>query len=156
MARRQRWQSKRRRRRRLWCSPASVALGQVASFARPGGNEMTIAGLCADAVVVLPDPMFVPVPSRLFDAATARCLPATTGGRSYAGAGSLMSYSVNFDDLFRQAALYVDRILRGANSAETPVEQPSRDELIVNLKTARAIGMTVPRPLLLRADEVIE
>ncbi len=88
---------------------------------------------------------------------TARRLPAaTTGGRDYTLAGSLMSYSVNFDDLFRQAAVYVDRILRGANPAETPVEQPSRYELIINLKTARALGIEVPRALLLRADEVIE
>jgi putative tryptophan/tyrosine transport system substrate-binding protein len=71
-------------------------------------------------------------------------------------AGSLMSYSVNFDDLFRQAAVYVDRMLRGANPAETPVERPSRYELIINLKTARALGIEVPRALLLRADEVIE
>jgi putative ABC transport system substrate-binding protein len=68
----------------------------------------------------------------------------------------VLSYSVNFDDLFRQAAVYVDRILRGANPAEMPVEQPSRYELIINLKTTRALGIDVPRALLLRADEVIE
>jgi putative tryptophan/tyrosine transport system substrate-binding protein len=131
--------------------------GQMVIVQRAEDIESTVASIRANAMVVLPDPMFVVARVRLFAAATARRLPAaTTGGRDYAVAGSLMSYSVNFDDLFRQAAVYVDRILRGANAAEMPVEQPSRYELIVNQKTARAIGITMPRGLLLRADEVIE
>jgi putative tryptophan/tyrosine transport system substrate-binding protein len=74
----------------------------------------------------------------------------------YAQAGALLTYSVNDLDLYRQAAVYADRILRGAKPAEMPVEQPSRYELIVNVKTAKAIGITIPASLRLRADEVIE
>ena len=143
---------------RLWADAvrAAVVEGQMVIVPRVEDIESTIAGIRADAVVVLPDPMYTPARARLFAAAMARRLPAAnTQGRDYAAAGSLMSYSVNFDDLFRQAAVYVDRILRGANPAETPVEQPTRYELIINLKTARALNVEVPRALLLRADEVI-
>jgi putative ABC transport system substrate-binding protein len=144
---------------RVWADAVRAAgiEGLMVIVPRAEDIETTIAAIRADAVVVLPDPMFVPVSVRLFAATTARRLPAaTTGGRDYAVAGGLMSYSVNFDDLFRHAADYVDRILRGAKPAETPVEQPSRYELIVNLKTARALGIDVPRGLLLRADEVLQ
>lgn len=144
---------------RIWADAVRAAgvEGRMVIVPRAEDIEVTIAGIRADALVVLPDPMFAPVSARLFAAAMARRLPAaTTGGRPYAESGSLMSYSVNFDDLYRQAAVYVDRILRGANPAETPVEQPSRYELIVNVKTARALGVAIPQTLLLRADEVIE
>jgi ABC transporter substrate binding protein len=108
-------------------------------------------------LVVLPDPMYLPHLERLFGACLRRGLPAaTTGGKAYTEGGALLSYSVNADNLFRQAAEYTDRILRGASPAETPIEQPSRYELIFNLKTARALGFDVPRALRLRADEVIE
>jgi putative ABC transport system substrate-binding protein len=144
---------------RTWADAVRTAGidGRMVIVPRVEDVEATIAGIRADGLVVLPDPMYTPVSARLFAAATARRLPAaTTGGRSYAVAGSLMSYSVNFDDLFRQAAVYVDRILRGASPGETPVEQPARYELIVNLKTARSLDIVVPQRLLLRADEVIE
>jgi putative ABC transport system substrate-binding protein len=145
---------------RTWAHAVRAAgvEGQMVIVPRVEDIESTIAGIRADAIVVLPDPMYTPLSARLlFAAAIARRLPAaTTGGRLYAESGGLMSYSVVVDDLFRQAAVYVDRILRGANPAETPVEQPSRYELIVNSKTARARGIDVPRTLLLRADEVIE
>ncbi len=131
--------------------------GRMVIVPRAEDIETTIAGIQAEAIVVLPDPMFAFSPGRLFDACLRRRLPAaTTGGKAYADGGALLSYSVNTDDLFRQGAVYVDRILRGAKAAETPVEQPSRYELIVNLKTARALGIEVPRALRLRADEVIE
>jgi putative ABC transport system substrate-binding protein len=144
---------------RLWAEAVRAAgiEGQMVIVPRVEDIESTIAGIRADAIVVLPDPMYNPARARLLAAAAARRLPAAnTQGRDYAASGSLMSYSVNFDDLFRQAAVYVDRILRGANPAETPVEQPSRYELILNLKTARALGIEVPRALLLRADVVIQ
>jgi putative ABC transport system substrate-binding protein len=144
---------------RTWADAVRAAGidGKMVIVPRAEEIEATIAAIRADAVVVLPDPMYGVARARLFAAATARRLPAaTTGGRDYALAGGLMSYAVNFDDLFRQAAVYVDRILRGANPAEMPVEQPSRYELILNLKTARTLGIEVPRSLRLRADEVIE
>lgn len=144
---------------RTWADAARAAgvEGQMMVVPRVEDIEATVAAIRADAIVVLPDPMFVTSPKRLFDGCLGRRLPAaTTGGRAYAEGGALLSYSVNPDDLFRQAAVYADRILRGANPAETPVEQPSRYELILNLKTARVLGIEVPRTLRLRADEVIE
>ena len=119
--------------------------------------EPTIAGTRADALVALPDPMFNPHAQRIAAAAIKRRLPlANTAGRHYTEAGSLFSYSVTNDEVYRLAAAYVDRILRGAKPAEMPIEQPSRYELVINMKTAKALGITIPQSVLLRADEVIE
>ncbi|NRF67083.1 ABC transporter substrate-binding protein [Aquincola sp. S2] len=115
-----------------------------------------IAAARADALLCLPDPMFAPNARRIADAAIERRLPlANTGGRLYTTAGSLFSYSVNDDDVWQLAAVYADRILRGAKPAEMPIEQPSRYELIINLKTAKALGLTIPQSVLLRADELM-
>ena len=95
-------------------------------------------------------------PSRVVEFAARHRLPAVYSFPEMVQAGGLASYSIDFLDLNRRAAEYVDRILRGAKPADMPVEQPTKFELIVNLKTARALGLTIPQSLLLRADRVIE
>src|SRR5258706_12781728 len=83
-------------------------------------------------------------------------LPTMHGRRESVAAGGLISYGPNFPELWRRSADYIDKILRGAKPADIPVEQPTKFDLVINLKTAKALGLTVPPPLLARADEVIE
>jgi len=92
----------------------------------------------------------------LVDHAAKRRIPAMWGHRQFVDAGGLMSYAVNFYDQIRQTAIYVDKILRGAKPGDLPVEQPTTYELVVNLKTAKALGLTIPPSLMGRADEVIQ
>jgi ABC-type uncharacterized transport system substrate-binding protein len=94
---------------------------------------------------------------KLIIASAARSkLPAVYIQRAFVAAGGLISYGPNFDDQYRRAAGYVDRILRGEKPADLPVQAPSKYELVINLKTAKALGLTMPPSLLARADEVIE
>jgi putative ABC transport system substrate-binding protein len=88
--------------------------------------------------------------------ALAARLPTMHGYREYVEVGGLMSYGPNFPDLFPRSADYVDKILRGAKPGDIPVEQPTRFDLVINLTTAKALGLTIPESFLLRADEVIE
>ena len=110
----------------------------------------------AQAMLVLADPMTSAHRRQLADLAMKHRLPAMGSLRVYAEAGSLMSYWADGTDLFRRAASYVDRILKGARPGDLPIEQPTKYDLVVNLKTAKALGLTIPRSLLLRADQVIE
>ncbi len=88
--------------------------------------------------------------------ATRQRLPMISELRQFAEAGALMSYGASLADLFRRAAGHVDKILRGTKPADLPVEQPTKFELVINAKTAKTLGLTVPQSLLLRADEVIQ
>ena len=83
-------------------------------------------------------------------------LPSTSGAREFADAGLLLAYGANLQDLFRRSAVFVDKIFKGAKPADLPVEQPSKFELVINLKTAKALGIIVPPTLLTSADEAIE
>jgi putative ABC transport system substrate-binding protein len=115
----------------------------------------TIAGARPHALVVIIDRLLLAHRRRIVDFAASRRLPAMYGYRDYVVAGGLMSYAPNDIDLFRGAALYVDKILKGANPANLSVQQPAKFELIINLKTAKALGLAIPQSLLRRADEVI-
>ena len=110
----------------------------------------------AGALLVLSDSMFIAQRERIADLATKSRLPAVYGLRPHAEAGGLMAYGANLLDLVRLAATFVDKILKGAKPADLPVEQPTRFELVINLKTAKALGLTIPPSVLGRADQVIE
>jgi putative ABC transport system substrate-binding protein len=109
-----------------------------------------------DALWILGDPIFINPIQRIPDLAARAGLPAMYLFRDQVVAGGLMSYGPNFDELNRRAATYVDKILKGTKPADLPVEQPTKFFLVINLKTAKALGITIPQLLLLRADEVIE
>jgi len=115
----------------------------------------TLARRRVEAVAIVDDAMLITQAKRIADLAMRSRLP-TIGFREYAEADGLLAYAVHFPDLWRRAALFVDKILKGAKPADLPVEQPSKFELVVNLKTAKALGLTIPPSLLLRADEVIQ
>ncbi len=115
-----------------------------------------IGGEPADALIVFPSPMLFLERRRIVDLSTKHRLPLMAMGREFVELGGLMSYGANIADLSRRGATYVDKIIKGAKPADLPVEQPTKFELLVNLKTARELGLTIPREFLLLADEVIE
>ena len=110
----------------------------------------------AAALIILPAPMMNTHAKRIADFALKSRLPAISFAREFPDAGGLMSYGANLPDLYRRAAIYVDKILKGAKPADLPVEQPMKFELVINLKTAKQIGLTIPPNVLARADKVIK
>jgi putative ABC transport system substrate-binding protein len=110
----------------------------------------------ARALFVTPEPLFADNLPRIADLATRNRLPGIFHLREFADAGGLVAYGVDRADLYRRAAIYVDKILKGAKPADLPIEQAAKFELVINLKTAKALGLTIPPSLLLRADQVIE
>jgi putative ABC transport system substrate-binding protein len=109
----------------------------------------------AQALNVLASPILFSHRTSLVDLATKHRLPGIYENREFVEAGGFSSYGANLDDMFRRAALYVDKILKGTNPADLPVEQPTKFELVINLKTAKQIGLTIPPNVLARADKVI-
>src|SRR5262249_53863494 len=110
----------------------------------------------ADALSVLPSPILFAEYGRIASIASDKRLPAIYAAKEGVEAGGLMSYGANLPDLARQTAVYVAKILKGAKPADLPVEQPTKFELVINLKAARILGLTITRDILLIADEVIE
>jgi len=141
---------------------AARALGlklQVVEARGPADFDRAFADITrgrADALAVLDTPVFGNYRQRLVDLAARNRVPAVYSWRTYVESGGLCSYGPDLRDLARRAATYVDKIVRGAKPGDLPVEQPTKFELFVNLKTARALGLTLPPSLLGRADQVIE
>ncbi len=123
-------------------SDLDQALGKIAA-----GNP--------DALYVFEEPVFSSNSAKIIGFAAKYRLPAIYGGVEFVRDGGLISYAPSFDAMFKRAAGYVDKILKGANPADLPIERPTKFELVVNLKTAKALGITIPESILLRADEVI-
>jgi len=122
-------------------------LGRLASMCGKGGCE---------ALIVATDPTLTNLRAQIYDWATRLRLPAVYPVPEYAKEGGLIGYGANGEELFRAAATYVDKILRGAKPGDLPIEQPTKFELVVNLRAAKEIGLTIPPAVLLRADQVID
>jgi putative ABC transport system substrate-binding protein len=115
-----------------------------------------IAGKRPDAFMTTADPLIASYSARIVDFAAKNRLLSMYPGREFLDAGGLMFYGGSITEMYRRAAVYVDRILKGAKPADLPVEQPVKFDMVINLKVAKALGLTIPQSLLLRADEVIQ
>jgi putative ABC transport system substrate-binding protein len=141
---------------------AARALGVRLQFVEARGPDefarafSDMSSARAGALTVLPSNRFLREHRRLVDLAAENRLPAVYTSREFVDAGGLMSYGANSVDLHRRAATYVDKILKGAKPGDLPVEQPTKFELVINLKTAKALGLTIPQSVLAHADEVIQ
>jgi putative ABC transport system substrate-binding protein len=129
---------------------------EVATPAELGSAFADISRQRAEALIVRADPMFLSNRERIMGLALQRALPTMTEGRRFVAAGGLVSYAPKEAAMLARTVALVDKILNGAKPADLPVEQPTEFELLVNLKTAKALGLTLPQSLLLRADEVIK
>src|SRR6266516_3719046 len=153
-------------------SASTYILGGLETAARASGIQLTVVDVRSvgeinpafatferdspDGLVVLPDALFSADRETIIELAALRRLPAIYYYRYYASSGGLLSYGPSEIDLYQRASSYVDRILRGAKPATLPVQQPTKFELVINLKTANTLGLTVPPSLLVRADEMID
>jgi putative tryptophan/tyrosine transport system substrate-binding protein len=141
---------------------AALALGwqfQLVAAENPDDIESAfsaIPGVSTNALVVLNSPMFYSEHKHIVDLAAKNHLPAMYAAREFADAGGLMAYGANLPEVFRSAATYVDKILKGAKPADLPVEQPTKFELIINLTTAKTLGLAIPASFLSLADELVE
>jgi putative ABC transport system substrate-binding protein len=139
-----------------------VGTGLVASLGRPGGNVTGLSNQAIDTagkrldLYIVSDPLMLSNRVRINTFSLVARLPTNYNQREYVEAGGLMSYGPNIPDLFRRTAEFVDKILRGAKPGDLPVQQPTKFDLVINLPTARALGLEVSQMLLARADEVIE
>ena len=141
---------------------AARALGvnlQLLDGHEPSNFDRVFAAMTrerAGALLILTDPVFFGNRARLLALVGERRLPTMTGQRVFTEAGGLMSFGVDANDNFRRSATYVDKILKGAKPTDLPIEQPTRFELVINLRSARSLDVTIPKGILLRADQVIE
>jgi putative ABC transport system substrate-binding protein len=132
---------------------------QLLEVRSPGDIQGAFAAIVrerAGALLVAPDPLFYVNRGRLVELAAKHRLPAMYPGREFTAAGGLMSYGPDLRDHFHRTAIYVDKILKGAKPADLPIEQPAKFEFVINLRTAKALGLAVPQALSLRADQLME
>jgi putative ABC transport system substrate-binding protein len=132
---------------------------QMVEVRGPGGLADAFVAMSrehAEAAIILPDPTFRVHRKRIAELALQHRLPSTADDRRFVEAGGLLSYAPDYDEINRRLAWFVDRVLKGAKPAELPVEDPTKFELVINLKTAKALGLTIPQSVLVRADEVIQ
>jgi putative ABC transport system substrate-binding protein len=136
----------------LGLAPVSAAASRLAAL-RQTFSTMSRQG--AAGLLIVASPRSATHRTLLAELALKHRLPAMVGTKAEVQAGELMSYGADFDDLFRRSAGYIDKILKGTKPADLPVEQPTKYELVINLKTAKALGLAIPPSLLLRADQVL-
>jgi putative tryptophan/tyrosine transport system substrate-binding protein len=140
-------------------APSLGLVLQPLGVREPGEFEAAFSAMIRDrasAMFGVPGVLTFEHKELLVSHAAKRRMPAMWGHRDFVDSGGLMSYAVNFSDQIRQSAVYVDKILKGARPGDLPVEQPTRYELVINLKTARALGLTIPQSVLIQADQVLE
>jgi putative ABC transport system substrate-binding protein len=141
-----------------WATPLGVRL-EPHTFRGPHDFENVfgaIAGKRPDALMTTADPLIASYRTRIVDFAAKNRLLSMYPGQEFVDAGGLMFYGGSIPEMYRRAAVYVDRILKGAKPADLPVEQPIKFDMVINLKTAKALGLTIPQSLLVRADQIIE
>ena len=133
-----------------------AAVAEIRDAGELEGAFNTAIAAHAGALLVISGALFEEQARRIAELAAKARLPAIYGLRFYVEDGGLISYSADLIEIWRRAAVFVDKILKGAKPADLPVEQPTKFELVINLKTAKALGLTIPQSVLLRADQVIE